>query len=100
MYPYYNYSRQIPDIQFVNGRTSAESFMMPPNSRAILMDADLPRFYLKEVDASGSYRISTYEFKEVKEALNSPDYITRQEFEEWKAMLNESNKTTTATNEF
>lgn len=97
MYPYYNYqpNRYQPpqnDIQFVNGKSSAESFMMPPNSRMILMDSELPRFYLKEVDASGLFKISTYEFQEVKDPEPiSGDYITRQEFEEWKAMLNESN---------
>lgn len=97
MYPYYNYpsTRYQPpqtDIQFVNGKSSAESFMMPPNSRMILMDSELPRFYLKEVDATGMYKISIYEFQEVKEPEPvSSEYITRQEFEEWKAMLNESN---------
>lgn len=88
MFPYY----KPPDIQFVNGKPGAESFMMPPNSRMILMDADLPRFYLKEVDAAGLYRITAYEFQEVKEPPPA-EYITRQEFEEWKAMLNESAKT-------
>lgn len=98
MYPYYNYqpNRYQPpqDIQFVNGKTSAESFMMPPNSRMILMDSEAPRFYLKEVDAAGMYKVTTYEFQEVKEPEPvSGEYITRQEFEEWKAMLNESNLT-------
>ena len=94
MYPYYQPNRYQPpqDIQFVNGKSSAESFMMPPNSRMILMDSELPRFYLKEVDATGMYRVSVYEFQEIKEIEPvSGDYITRQEFEELKAMLNESN---------
>ena len=57
-----------------------------------------PSFYLfvniqkKEVDAAGMYKVTTYEFQEVKEPEPvSGEYITRQEFEEWKAMLNESN---------
>lgn len=91
MYPYYSRPQ---DIQFVNGKGSAESFMMPPNSRMILMDSELPRFYLKEVDAAGMYRVTTYEFTEVVEKpVVNEEYITRQEFEEWKAMLNESNST-------
>lgn len=96
MYPYNyqqnRYQYQPPqDIQFVNGKASAETFMLPPNSRVILMDSTQARFYLKEVDAAGMYKIKTYEFSEVIEKEPSNDYITREEFEQWKAMLNESN---------
>lgn len=39
------------DIQFVNGRESAEMYQMAPNSKAILMDSGMARFYIKETDA-------------------------------------------------
>lgn len=96
MYPYsyQNYNRYQPqvDIQFVNGKSSAEVYVMPPNSRVILMDSEKARFYLKETDASGLSKITSYDFTEVVEQdTATTDYITRQEFEEWKAMLNESN---------
>ena len=57
------------------------------------MDRELPRFYLKQTDASGCYTVSTYEFKEVKEEpvnANAGDFISRKEFEELKAMIYES----------
>lgn len=81
------------DIPFVNGKQSAEAYTMPPNSKIILMDRELPRFYLKQTDASGCYTVSTYEFKEVKEEpvnANAGDFISRKEFEELKAMIYES----------
>lgn len=86
MYP----AERQDNIQFVNGRQSAEAYFMPPNSKVILMDQDLPRFYLKETDASGMAKITTYDFHEVEDnsAVVQPnaDYLTRKEFEEWKAM--------------
>ena len=81
------------DIPFVNGKQSAEAYTMPPNSKIILMDRELPRFYLKQTDASGCYTVSTYEFKEIKEEpvnVNTGDFISRKEFEELKAMIYES----------
>lgn len=88
----YNRFQNPYDIPFVNGRSSAESYTMPPNSKIILMDQSLPRFYLKQTDASGCFTISTYEFKEVKEetSVNTGDFVSRQEFEELKAMIRES----------
>lgn len=95
MYPYnyQSYGRYQPqvDIQFVNGKASAEVYAMPPSSRVILMDSEKARFYLKETDAAGLSRITAYDFTEVVEQEPvAGDYITRQEFEEWKVMLNES----------
>lgn len=95
MYPYnyQNYNRYQPqtDIQFVNGRASAEVYVMPPSSRIILMDSNLARFYLKETDATGFAKITAYDFSEVVEPEpTSVEYITKQEFEEWKAKFNES----------
>lgn len=88
----YNRFQNPYDIPFVNGRSSAESYTMPPNSKIILMDQSLPRFYLKQTDASGCFTISTYEFKEVKEEVNvsTGEFVSRQEFEELKAMIRES----------
>lgn len=75
----------------VYGKHSAENAMTPPNSRVLLMDGELPRVYLKETDATGAYKLTAYDLTEVKdEVAPSPEYITRQEFEEWKkGFLNE-----------
>ena len=97
MYPnsiYGNYSSQYQQlmrpqtqaIPYVNGRQSAESYQMGANSSVILMDANLPRFYIKQTDASGMATIKSYDFKET-EAEKPKEYITREEFESFKSKL-------------
>lgn len=81
------------DFQVVNGRESAEMYAMPPNSRVILMDSELPRIYFKQTDAAGGYSIEAYDLvPAVEEQVTQPvDYVTREEFEKWKRdMINES----------
>ena len=80
---------QVPQqtIQYVNGKQSAESYqMLGPNSSVILMDSNLPRFYMKQTDASGVASIHAYDFKEVEEE-KPPEYVTKQEFEKFKATM-------------
>lgn len=71
------------DIQMVNGPESASAYQMPPNSRQILMDKNIARFYLVETDATGMKSMRTYDFEEVRETPQ-PEYLTRQEFDEWR----------------
>lgn len=73
-------------LQFVNGPESAAAYAMPPNSKAILMDSGMPRFYLKETDAAGASKVTAYDFSEAKAAPQN-DYVTRQEFEALKEMI-------------
>lgn len=73
-------------IQYVNGKQSAESYQMPANSSVILMDSNLPRFYMKQTDASGMATIKAYDFKEAEET-KPQEYVTKQEFEKFKANL-------------
>jgi hypothetical protein len=90
-YNYYNYSPQSNDnFQVVNNLASAEMYPMCPNSKVILMDANLPRIYVKTSDASGISNVESYDLVKVQQEKQSTDYITRQEFEEWKKVLNES----------
>ena len=82
-----NYYRQPAaqgdDVKVVNGRQSAEQYMMYPNSRVLLLDANADRFYLKETDASGVSRIRTYEFKEVVDPpAITGNYVTMEQLEE------------------
>ena len=74
------------NIQYVNGKQSAESYQMAANSSVILMDSNLPRFYMKQTDASGLATIRAYDFKEAEEE-KPKEYVTRQEFEKFKANL-------------
>lgn len=72
------------EIKTVNGIQSAEQYIMSPNSRTILMDSTMDRFYLKETDAAGVAKITAYDFMEVKNNPLQNDYITREEFNQWK----------------
>ena len=68
----------------VNGPESASAYQMPPNSRQILMDKNIARFYLVETDATGMKTMKAYDFEEAREP-SQPEYLTRREFEEWRA---------------
>lgn len=92
MNPYYPFmstpylTQPTQNIQYVNGRQSAESYQMPSNSSVILMDSNRARFYMKQTDASGMATIKAYDFKEVEE--NRPtEYVTKSEFETFKAEM-------------
>jgi hypothetical protein len=73
-------------IQYVNDRASAETYQMAANSSVILMDANLPRFYMKMTDASGQSTIKSYDFKET-EAVKPTEYVTKAEFESFKKKI-------------
>ena len=98
MYPYpfqtAPYLAQLPQtqsIQYVNDRKIAETYQMGASSSVILMDANQPRFYLKQTDASGVASIRAYDFKEAEQE-KPVEYVTRSEFEKFKAKLNGGNK--------
>jgi hypothetical protein len=80
------------DIQFVNGLESAQAYQMQPNSKQILMDSNQARFYLVQTDAAGMKSVKSYDFQESEQPkqLSVNDYVTREEFEQLKASINES----------
>ena len=91
MYPLYPFQTspfpvQSQNIQYVNGKQSAEAYQMPANSSAILMDSNQARFYMKQTDASGLATIKAYDFHEVEEEKPA-EYVTKKEFESFKAKL-------------
>ena len=107
MYPSYPYQSFVPpiqlpvqpqpqSIQYVNGKASAESYQMPNNSSVILMDSEQSRFYIKMTDAAGVATVKSYDFKET-EAEKPVEYVTKAEFEAYKAKMkggrHESNTT-------
>lgn len=88
--------RQQPTTQgftWVQGEAGAKSFIVNPNSTALLMDSEAQRFYLKSADASGMPTMKAYSFTEIspQEAQESPlkvepnNYPTRAEFDDLKA---------------
>lgn len=91
MYPYQTppflpQQPQSQNIQYVNGKQSAESYQMPANSSVILMDSNIARFYMKQTDASGIATIKSYDFVETEEE-KPQEYVTKQEFEKFKASV-------------
>ena len=78
--------QQTQNIQYVNGRQSAESYQMLANSSVILMDTNKPRFYMKQTDASGMATVRAYDFKEAEEDKPA-EYVTKSEFESFKAQM-------------
>ena len=79
---------------WVQGETGAKSYIVAPNTTALLMDSEADRFYLKSVDASGMpLPLRVFEFKEktsstkpqnaseTHEDMTVDKYITRDEFE-------------------
>lgn len=73
----------------VTGMEGAKAYPLAPNSEAALFDAGRDVFYVKRTDAGGYPTIAAYQFAPLQEAATSaqPEYVTREEFEEWKAMV-------------
>ena len=92
MYPLYPFqntpylAQQAQNIQYVNGKQSAESYQLPANSSVVLMDSNCARFYVKKTDASGLSTIKAYDFKEVEEE-KPQEYVTKAEFDKFKASM-------------
>lgn len=87
-------TQQSPNqFSYVNGIEGAKAWILSPNSKILLMDSDDDRFYLKETDASGMATIKTYTFSQItenktrKEKSNDESYLTKKEFQEYKAEI-------------
>lgn len=101
-------SQQIPPAQqggngliWVQGEAGAKSYLVAPGNTVMLMDSEGERFFLKSADASGMpLPLRTFEYKEVGEASCKPQnpsvsgfeklddrFVTRDEFERWKATI-------------
>ena len=97
MYPLFPYQntpyipQQAQNIQYVNGKQSAESYQLPVNSSVVLMDSNIARFYVKKTDASGLASIKAYDFKEVEEEKPA-EYVTKAEFDKFKASMKGANR--------
>lgn len=81
-YPYYYSQAPSDELKMVNGRKSAEQYSTLPNSRVLLMDSNCDRFYIKETDAAGVTSIKTYEFTEIDDTPQQPNYVTMEQLKE------------------
>ena len=86
---------QTQNLIRVNGIDGAKTYQMPANSTVALFDCNEDIMYIKTTDGAGFPSIRTFAFTEVKEQ-NKPipqvDYISREEFEEFKEELMNNGK--------
>ena len=79
----------IPEIQYVNSPESADAFNVPPNKTIVLFNQNNDEFYIVQSDASGSKTRTDFTFvKKAKDARS--EYVTRGEFEDFKASVEAS----------
>lgn len=85
----------IQNLIRVNGIEGAKAYQMPANSTVALFDANNDILYVKCTDGAGFPSIRTFTFTEVKEVENETtkvDYISREEFENFKKELMNNGK--------
>lgn len=98
--PQMNNQQFLPQIQTqnlirVNGIEGAKAYQMSANSIVSLFDANEDIMYIKSTDGAGFPSIRTFSFTEVKEQnkpISKVDYISREEFEEFKKELMNNGK--------
>ena len=101
--PYYNqpmnnqpFPQQITqNLIRVNGIEGAKAYQMSANSTVALFDTNEDIMYVKTTDEAGFPIIRTFSFTEIKEdtrATQNTDYISRQEFEDFKKELMNNDK--------
>lgn len=74
----------------VSGPDGARAYAakMGPNSSAAVFEAERDVFYIVMTDGAGFPTVSAYTFSPfAEESSPSPEYVTRAEFEELKAMV-------------
>lgn len=102
--PYYNQTMnnqnlfnqgQVQNLIRVNGIDGAKAYQMSPNSTVSLFDTNNDVMFIKSTDGAGFPSIRTFSFTEIKEETKPTekiDYISRQEFEEFKKELMNNGK--------
>lgn len=91
--------QQQSGILWVSGATEAQNYPVAPNNAVALWDSSRPAIYLKQADASGKPVLKTYDLVERTEMpqnaipgkgkAETPDYVTRAEFDELCASVEE-----------
>lgn len=72
----------------VNGLEGAKAFPMGRNDEVALFDSGRDVFYVKRTDAGGYPSIEAFSFARLQDApQQQPEYVTRQEFEQLKEMI-------------
>lgn len=92
--PYGSYSepqqRRQPPIDAVirvNGLEGARMYNMPANSKVPLFNANEDVFYIKTTDGAGFPELKAYAFHEVPLDKVRTEYVTRDEFDQYKDII-------------
>lgn len=86
---------QTQNLIRVNGIEGAKTYQMTPNSTVALFDSNEDIMYIKTTDGAGFPSIRTFNFVEITQSEKSSvnqDYISREEFEEFKKELMNNGK--------
>ena len=84
--PFLPQQQQQKTINYVEGRANVESSYLGPNSSDVYIDTAAKKFYTKHVNASGIATIKEHDYTEVEEP-KAPEYVTKSEFETFKAQM-------------
>lgn len=74
----------------VNGVDGAKAYQMPANSTVALFDNNNDIMYVKTTDGAGFPSVRSFRFEEITQETKQQekaDYISREEFEEFKKEL-------------
>ena len=82
---------QVPRLLEVDGTESLAGVAMEPNTRGVAYDRTAGLLLRLEADGAGHITVSRWTLKEYEEPERQPEpeYVTRAEFEEWKAAQDE-----------
>lgn len=92
-YPYQNTYQQKENINWinVNGIQGAKDVQIQANQTAWLMDMNQPVFYVKKADNMGVCTLEAYKFEKINPeqpvTLKEQNFVTKEEFEQFKAQL-------------
>lgn len=78
----------------VTGIDGAKAYQMQPNSTVVLFDSSEDLLYVKSTDGAGFPTIRTFSFSPIEQQEVAPtnDYISREEFEEFKKEIKQYGK--------
>ena len=82
---------QQTSIKYVNGKQAVENQQMAAHSSDVFIDETAKKFYTKKTDATGNVTIKSFDYTE-SEDDKPVEYITRAEFESFKAKMKGANK--------
>jgi len=76
------------NIQYVQGEAGAKGYPLANGYTMLLMDAEEPKFYIKQTDAAGIPSMKKYRFEEIVEPEPEKiDYITKSDLEDFEIRI-------------